>query len=140
MERDPSDGRLYISLVEDHPVLRGVLKDYISRLPDVRACRAVATAEDALKELDGDPPDLVLIDLSLPGMSGIELVQELRRIHPDLRCAILSGHRSRSYADSALAAGANGYLLKGDPVEIERGMRAILAGERYVSRSLEEES
>jgi DNA-binding NarL/FixJ family response regulator len=131
---------LRVYLVEDHPVLRGVLRDYITRLPSVRSCTVNSTAEDALKALDGDEPDLMLIDLSLPGMSGIDLVREVRRNHPELCCAILSGHRSRVYATQALAAGANGYMLKGDPLEIERGMQAMLAGERYVSRNLETES
>lgn len=135
-----NDAPLRVSLVEDHPILRGVLRDYISRMPEVRLCTTVATAEEALQALDGDRPDLMLIDLSLPGMSGIELVRALRKTHPELRCAILSGHRSRAYAGQALAAGANGYLLKGDPVEIERGVRAILAGERYVSQGIEAES
>jgi DNA-binding NarL/FixJ family response regulator len=131
---------LRVSLVEDHPVLRDVLREFISRLPAVASCTVAPTAEAALKDLDGGEPDLMLIDLSLPGMSGIELIRELRKQHPGLRCAILSGHRSRTYAGQALAAGANGYMLKGDPMEIERGMRAILAGERYVSQTIETES
>ena len=131
---------LHVSLVEDHPVLRGVLRDYISRLPEVESCSAASTAEEALKEMDAGAPDLILVDLSLPGMSGIELVKKLRDRYPSLRCAILSGHRSRTYAGQALAAGADGYLLKGDPLEIERGMQAILAGQRYVSKSLDDGS
>ena len=78
----------------------------------------------------------MLIDLSLPGMNGIELIQELRARYPDLRCAILSGHRSKTYARRALAAGANGYVLKGDPLEIETALHAILSGQRYVTRDL----
>ena len=78
----------------------------------------------------------MLIDLSLPGMDGIELMRELRSRYPDLRCAILSGHRSKVYAHRALAAGARGYVLKGDPIEIEAALNAILSGERYVSRDL----
>jgi two-component system response regulator DesR len=57
---------------------------------------------------------------------------------PDLRCTILSGHRSPAYVRQALEVGANGYLLKGDPAEIERGLQAILAGKRYVSPDLRE--
>lgn len=129
---------LRVSIVEDHPVLRSVLLEYISRLPDVVNCTVAASAEAALEALNGDRPDLMLIDLSLPGMNGIELISELRKSFPDLPCAILSGHRSQTYVGKALAAGANGYLLKGDPLEIERGMRAILAGERYVSKSLDD--
>jgi DNA-binding NarL/FixJ family response regulator len=135
-------GNLFVMLVEDHAILRDILVDYIGKLPQVRACTASESAEAALSALGADAgaaPDLMLIDLSLPGMSGIELIRELRVQHPGVRCLILSGHRSIKYATEALDAGAEGYLLKGDPFEIERGLRAILQGDRYVSRSLTEE-
>lgn len=127
---------LRVSLVEDHPVLREVLQEYIGRLPGVELCVVSANAEDALDEFDGSMPDLMLIDLSLPRMSGIDLIRELHLRQPDLRCAILSGHRSPAYVRQAMEVGAHGYLLKGDPMEIERGLQAILAGKRYVSPDL----
>src|SRR5262245_1006060 len=119
---------LKVMLIEDHAVLRGILRDFIERLPRVGYCRALPPAEAAIDALDGTPPDLMLIDLSLPGMSGIDLIREVRKTRPELRCAILSGHRSRSYVQQALAAGADGYLLKGDPNELERGVEVILGG------------
>jgi DNA-binding NarL/FixJ family response regulator len=127
---------LRVSLVEDHPVLRDVLQEYIARLPGVELCVVSANAEDALDEFDGSMADLMLIDLSLPRMSGIDLIRELHLRQPDLRCAILSGHRSPAYVRQAMEVGAHGYLLKGDPMEIERGLQAILAGKRYVSPDL----
>jgi DNA-binding NarL/FixJ family response regulator len=127
---------LRVSLVEDHAVLRDVLQEYISRLPGVELCVVSASAEDALEEFEESAPDVMLIDLSLPRMSGIELIRELRQRRPDLRCAILSGHRSPAYVRQALEVGAHGYMLKGDPMEIERGLQAILAGKRYVSPDL----
>jgi len=117
-------------------VLRDVLQEYIGRLPGVELCVVSANAEDALDEFDGSMPDLMLIDLSLPRMSGIDLIRELHLRQPDLRCAILSGHRSPAYVRQAMEVGAHGYLLKGDPMEIERGLQAILAGKRYVSPDL----
>jgi len=117
-------------------VLRDVLQEYIGRLPGVVLCVVSANAEDALDEFDGSMPDLMLIDLSLPRMSGIDLIRELHLRQPDLRCAILSGHRSPAYVRQAMGVGAHGYLLKGDPMEIERGLQAILAGKRYVSPDL----
>lgn len=129
---------LRVSLVEDHPVLRDVLQEYIGRLPGVELCVVSANAEDALDRFDGSMPDLMLIDLSLPRMSGIDLIRELHLRQPDLRCAILSGHRSPVYVRQALEVGAHGYMLKGDPMEIERGLQAILAGKRYVSPEVRE--
>lgn len=130
------EGGLHVYLVEDHPVLRGVLCEYISSLPAVSKCTTAPDAESALVELDNLRPDFILVDLSLPGMNGVELIRELRRAHPDLPLAILSGHRSLAYARDAFAAGADGYLLKGDMDEIEQGMRTIRAGQRYVSAGL----
>ena len=133
---------LRVMLVEDHPVLRDILVDFINALPQVASCTASASAEAALTSLQDrhrEMPDLMLIDLALPGMNGIEFIRALREEHPDLPCAILSGHRSKAYASRALAAGALAYMLKGDPHEIERGLQAILIGEPYVSRSVREE-
>ena len=127
-------------LVEDHAVLRGILQEYVTNMAQVASCRTTANAEDALEDVAQSEPDLMLIDLSLPGMSGIDLVRKLRKSHPELRCAILSGHRSLSYARQAMDAGARGYLLKGDPSEIERGVAAIVDGRRFVSKGLGEGS
>ncbi len=130
--------QLHIAIVEDHPVLQDALRELVERLPEVAGCTVLVSAEAALAELERSVPDLILIDLSLPGMDGISLIAELRKRFPALPCAILSGHDSRSYVGQAFAAGASGYLLKGDPVEIERGIAAILAGERYLSEGLKQ--
>lgn len=128
---------LRVMLIEDHEVVRETLQDFIGRLPQVSACQACESAEAALDAMQNSKPNLLVIDLSLPGMSGIELVRTIRQSTPGLRCIILSGHSSRAYVRQALAAGASGYLLKGDPLEIERGIRAIVHGERYISGGLE---
>ena len=127
---------LRISLVENHPVLRDVLQEFLARLPGVELGKVWPSAEAALAELDGPVPDLMLIDLSLPKMNGIDLIRELRSRLPGLCCAILTGERSPVYVRQALEVGANGYLLKGDPMEIERGIEAIVAGKRYISPEL----
>jgi DNA-binding NarL/FixJ family response regulator len=136
------DVRLRVALVEDHGPLREILLEYIADLPEVSSCHAYSNAESALATFfDGTedpPPDLILVDLSLPGMNGIELIRELRAVHPQICCAILSGHRSAAYAGQALAAGAMGYILKGDPQEISRGIDAVVHGQRFVSRAVTE--
>ncbi|MDP9199008.1 MAG: response regulator transcription factor [Pseudomonadota bacterium] len=129
---------LRVSLVEDHPVLRDVLQEYIGQLPGVELCVVSANAEDALDEFEGSMPDVMLIDLSLPRMSGIDLIRELHLRQPELRCAILSGHRAPDFVRQALGVGAHGYLLKGDPMEIDRGLQAFVAGKRYFSRELKD--
>jgi DNA-binding NarL/FixJ family response regulator len=69
---------LRVSLVEDHPVLSGLLQEFIATLPRVRSCTVARSAENALLDIEGNVPDLMFIDLSLPGMNGIELIRELQ--------------------------------------------------------------
>jgi DNA-binding NarL/FixJ family response regulator len=134
---NPSGQGLTVAIVEDHAVLREILVTYVECLPSVSTCSAVSSAEQALSELDALGPDVMFVDLSLPGMTGIELIAELRRSHPEIKCAILSGHRSGRYVAQAFDAGAKAYLLKGDPLEIDRGLDAILAGRSYVSTDID---
>lgn len=125
-----------VYIVEDNDRMRALLRDWIDELPGLSVCGAAATAETALEELPAMQVDLAVIDMSLPAMGGIELVAALRERRPETRCLILSGHNEKSYVERALAAGAQGYLLKGEPAEIENAITQVLAGERYLSASL----
>jgi DNA-binding NarL/FixJ family response regulator len=69
-------------------------------------------------------------------MSGIELVQTLRERYPDMRCLMLSGHREISYVERALASGASGYVLKGDPADLLRGVAVVVEGGTYLSDAI----
>ena len=132
-------GPLRVSLVEDHPLVGDMLREFVAGLAQVGSCTVATSAESCLQQLENGTPDVMFIDLSLPGMDGIELIRELRARYRDLRCAILSAHRSKVYAKRAMAAGACGYVLKGDPIEIESALHSILAGEPYVSRDLQDD-
>lgn len=125
-----------VYIVEDNDRMRALLRDWIDELPGLNVCGAAATAETALEELPGMQADLAVIDMSLPAMGGIELVAALREQRPQMRCLILSGHNEKSYVERALAAGAQGYLLKGEPGEIENAITQVLSGEQYLSASL----
>ncbi len=122
-----------IYIVEDHAVMREMLGDMIEYEPGLRLCGTAASAEDALEEVVAVGPDLVLVDLSLPGMSGTELIEALLARRPQLTLLVLSGHSETVYAEQALAAGATGYVLKGDPAAIREGIGRELRGEGYVS-------
>lgn len=126
--------RLFI--VEDHPFMRQMLRDFLEASQGFDVCDEADSAEAALEKLRGAELDLVLIDMSLPGMNGLELVERLHEREPQLRCAILSGHGEPSYADRAFLAGASGYIVKGDPDSLPEAIRQIVRGERYVSPSL----
>jgi DNA-binding NarL/FixJ family response regulator len=123
-------------LVEDHPLMRETLSEFLAELSSIHLIGMVSSAEEALGFCDQNQPQLALVDVSLPGMSGIELVQALRERHPDMRCLMLSGHREISYVERALASGASGYVLKGDPADLLRGVAAVVEGGTYFSDAI----
>ena len=122
-----------IYIVDDNVSVREALIMLIEEEPDLAICGAADTAVDALEVILRMQPDLVLTDYSLPGMSGVELIERLGILKPEQRVAMLSAHVERAYADQALSAGAAGYLLKGDGQAIIEGIRRMLGGNAYVS-------
>ena len=124
-----------ILLVDDHPVARqGIRTVLTDRVKDAVVGEA-ADAPSALKQVRTGEWDLMIADISLPGMSGLELIKEVRRIRPSLPTLVLSMHPASQFARRALSAGAIGYLTKGSELEefvtaIEQARR----GRRYISR------
>jgi DNA-binding NarL/FixJ family response regulator len=125
---------LYI--IEDHEIMRTSLRLFLDREDDLAVMGTAATAEAALDDLrDAEVlPDLILVDVSLPSMSGIDLVRALRDVHPKARCLMVSGHAEQVYVTNALEAGAAGYAMKGNPDRILKAVRAVLAGEEFLSK------
>jgi len=131
------DNAARIFVVEDHVIMQEMLHAFISQEADMEVCATAGSGEAALEDLDRASPDLVLIDLSLPGVSGLDLVTSVKARYPRLPCAILSGHGESYYAEQAMAAGAQGYVLKGDPDELPGAIRQMMQGERYISKALQ---
>jgi DNA-binding NarL/FixJ family response regulator len=125
-----------IFLVEDHAGFAKALNTMVSQKEDLRIVAVAETAEEALEQLRDVKVDLVLIDFSLPDMTGLNLLERLHQEQPELRCAILSGHLLPQHARRALDVGARGYLIKDNPLEILEGIQCILRGEYYVSSEL----
>ena len=125
-----------ILLVEDHSTFAGVLVRLLMTTTDLVITRVAQTAESALQELPMKKFDLVLVDVSLPQMNGISLVGMIRDQYPGLPCLMLSGHALAHYKNSALDAGARGYILKDNAKGIIEGIRRVLNGEIYVSKEL----
>jgi len=126
-----------ILLVEDH----AVLAEALSRLLEERGTHAVSvvdSAEAAQAQLPAMKADLVLVDVSLPRMNGIDLVSYLHEQYPHLPCLMLSGHNAAQYVKRSLAAGARGYLLKEDIGGILEGIHEVMRGNVYISKSLRE--
>lgn len=123
--------RIYI--IEDHAFMRTMLQEFLNRVPDLEVCGTAATAEEALQNALQTEPTLLLVDVALPGMSGIDLAREAQARWPDLPCLMLSGHHEPAYIEQALAAGARGYVLKGNPDAIVDAVQEVLAGNIYLS-------
>lgn len=123
-----------VLLADDHALVRAGLRKLLESLPDIEV---VGEADDgqALLTLAGQlQPDLVLTDIAMPGLNGLEAAARLNKSHPRIRVLILSMHQNEDYVRQALRAGAAGYLLKdAAPVELEHALKAVRRGETYLS-------
>ncbi len=104
-----------VFIVEDHPVVREGYTALFSRVPDLVVCGEAATAAEAVSRIEEARPDIALVDLGLPGTSGIELIRQLRAFLPDLKVLVISAHAETLFAERALRAGAQGYVMKDEP-------------------------
>ena len=125
-----------IFIVEDHTLMRQLLRQAVEKMPGLAVSGVASSAEEALDKLHNLEADLVLVDMSLPRMSGVELIRELRERSPALRFLVVSGHKETTYVEQTLAAGAHGYLLKGNPYEIPEAITQVLAGNTFLSAPL----
>jgi DNA-binding NarL/FixJ family response regulator len=125
-----------ILLVEDHTGFAKALLHMLAQNPNLQVVAVAESGEAALQYLQESTVDLVLVDYSLPDMSGVNLVEAIQAQHPALPCAMLSGHLSLQHARRALELGARGYMIKDNPVGILAGIPRILKGEIYVSEEL----
>jgi len=126
-----------IFLVDDHPVLRDGLKRLLEAEPDLHVCGEAESARKAFDKIDATSPELVIVDISLPGTSGIELIKGLKARFPALRMLVLSMHDEALYAERVLRAGAKGYVMKQAPTEyLLTAVRRVLKDEIYLSQPL----
>ncbi|MFM7100393.1 MAG: response regulator [Verrucomicrobiota bacterium] len=135
----PAARRTPVLLVDDHPITRQGLATLIAHEEDLEVCGEVADAASAQEAVGRLRPGLVLVDLSLPGRSGLELIKDLNVTHPGLPTLVLSMHDEALYAERALRAGARGYLMKsaGGRAVVE-AIRRVLGGQISVSPAVSE--
>lgn len=126
-----------IFVVDDHPVMRKGYQFVIDQEPDLEACGEAGGALEALEKIPGARPDLVLVDISLGGISGLELIKDLQVHYPDLPALVISTHDEALYGERALLAGARGYLMKSEvDVTVVEAIRRILDGGFYLSEQM----
>jgi DNA-binding NarL/FixJ family response regulator len=128
----PCKKRVFV--VDDHPLLRQGLALLINQQQDLEVCGEAEEAQAAMQALAQKRPDILIVDISLSGPDGLDLLKNVRAIYPDLPVLILSMHDEAIYAERALRARANGYIMKQEATEkVLVAVRRILNGEVYVS-------
>ncbi len=128
-----------IMIVDDHPLMRKGLSMSLEVESDLKTCCQAASAEEALEQLETCEPDLAIVDISLPGMSGIDLVKHLHELRPRLGILVVSRHDETLYAERAIRAGARGYIMKLRAAdEIVLAVRRVLRGGIFVSDEINE--
>ncbi len=126
-----------ILLVDDHAVLREGLRALLNSEPDMHVIGGAGDGREALGLVDSLKPDVVVADISMPKLNGIETVRQLRQAHPQLKLIILSMHATHAYVTEALQAGANGYVVKqADATEVVNAIRAVMGGGAYLSPTI----
>jgi DNA-binding NarL/FixJ family response regulator len=122
-----------ILLVDDHPVVRAGLASMLSTIPGITVCGAASTGEEALQLIDSEQPDVLLLDLRMPGMTGIELLRAIRAKPSAPKALVLTSYESDEEIYRAIEAGAQGYLLKSTPqAEIITAIQAVYGGRHHI--------
>ena len=124
-----------VLIVDDHAILRAGVREMLADEEDLQVVGEAGSAEEALALLDGGTKvDVEVLDITLPGQSGIELLKQLRTQRPELAILVLSMHPERSFAVRLMRAGANGYVPKMIvPEELIKAVRAVGTGRRYIT-------
>jgi len=128
-----------ILIADDHPVVRKGLKEIIEDTPDMMVGDEASNGQETLEKVRKSDFDIVLLDISMPGRSGLDILKELKSEKPELSVLILSIHPEEQYAVRVLKAGASGYLTKESaPEELIAAIKKASIGRKYVSSSLAE--
>lgn len=126
-----------ILLVDDHPIMRHGLSQLIRAAEELEVCGEAGSAREGLDKVLALKPDLVVVDLTLPDKSGLELLKDIQAMVPGMTCLVLSMHDESLYAERVLRAGARGYLMKETAAEnLITAIRKVFTGGLYVSESL----
>lgn len=131
----PAGKKARVLIVDDHILIREGIRNLVNREPDLDIRYEAGSSEEALDILDQYPDiDLAIVDVSLPGTSGMDLIKQVRERHPNVQVLVLSMHDETLYSDRAFRAGAKGYVMKQEATEkLLAAIRKILNGGVYVS-------
>jgi len=128
-----------ILIADDHAIVRAGLRQFIADEPDLAIVGEASTGEEALAFVRSEPCDVVLLDIAMPGVNGVDALGHLRRIKPDLPVLILTGYPEDQYAVSLLRSGASGFIRKESASEqLIDAIRTVVQGKKYISPTLGE--
>ena len=133
--RSPNNpaAKCQVLVVDDHPIVRHGLTLLLNREPDLMVCGEAEDAQSATQAIASLRPDLVILDISLGGPDGLDLLKQIRACDTDLPVLVLSMHDETTYAERVLRAGANGYIMKQEATDrVLTAIRCILSGQVYV--------
>ena len=126
-----------VILADDHSLVRAGIRSLIQNIPGVEVIAEADNGRDAIKLIDELNPDLVLLDIAMPELNGLEVVARISKEFSDTKVIILSMHTNEEYVVQALRSGASGYLLKdAAPNELEIAVNAVMRGETYLSPAI----
>ena len=132
------DGMVKVVLADDHLIVRQGLRALLEATAGFEVVAEAADGHEALEAVENKAPDIVLLDLSMPGLSGLEALRRIKKNHPKIKVLVLSMHTTSEYLRSALRAGANGYLVKGAGIgDLNEALRTIIEGGQFLSPQVE---
>jgi len=125
---------LRIVIAEDHALVRAGMRALLSQDPEFEIAGEVDNGRDAVRIAGELRPDVILMDLTMPGMNGVEAILDIKRRHPEVRVLVLTLHKTEEFVLASLRAGADGYILKeATPAELRLAVRAVADGRTYLS-------
>jgi DNA-binding NarL/FixJ family response regulator len=136
-QNDSVKGKRKIFIVDDHPIVRKGLSQMINQEADLVVCGEADSAQHALESLKKSQPDLIIVDISLQGIDGIELIKIIKARYSNLPALVVSMHDESLFAERALRVGARGYIMKQEAIEkMMEAIRRVLRGELYISEGV----
>jgi len=123
-----------VLIVDDHPIVRHGLGELIARQRDLETCGEAADVAEALRQIETNRPDVAIVDISLQGENGLELIEQIKTLYPEVKVLVSSMHDEKTFAGRALRAGAMGYINKRESIrKVIDAVRQVLRNEIYLS-------
>lgn len=137
---NPTKPEIRVAIVDDHAMMREGLRLFLDNSGDMICAWMAGEAGEAVRMVEADTPDVLIVDITLPGRSGLELIKDIRLLRPQLPMLAVSMHDEKLYAQRALKAGARGYIMKSAPHKmLGSAIRRILSGGVAVSEEMSDE-